>query len=201
VGAEFGGKFLKAKSVYFLHDKTAYGQGVAEFFRDFAPKSRIKVVGFEGTEERSNFDPILNAIRARNPGVIYFGGICDQAGVFFKQALANGIKAQFLGPDGMDSSDPAKIGRDSGVGMYYTSAGGPASFFSRAGKFVQDYKKKFGIDPGPYAAQSYDAGAIALKATENATRTAGGKKPTREQVSTEIRRLRGFKGYQRGDQF
>src|SRR3546814_9501600 len=33
VGSEFAAATLKAKSVYIIHDKTAYGQGVAEFFK------------------------------------------------------------------------------------------------------------------------------------------------------------------------
>src|SRR3989449_10796851 len=76
---------MKAKSVYVIHDKTQYGQGVAEFFKADAEKKGIKVLGFEGTEEKSNFDPIITPIKAKNPNVIYFGGIYDQAAPFFKQ--------------------------------------------------------------------------------------------------------------------
>jgi branched-chain amino acid transport system substrate-binding protein len=58
VGAVFA-KSLKVKTAYVIHDKTTYGQGVAEFFRDNAKKLGIEVVAFEGTEEKSNFDPII----------------------------------------------------------------------------------------------------------------------------------------------
>ena len=84
VGAAFAAKNLKAKTAYVLHDKTAYGQGVADFFRIRAPLEQLKVLGFEGTEEKANFDPIITPIKARNPDLVYFGGIYDQAGVFFK---------------------------------------------------------------------------------------------------------------------
>ena len=79
VGSEFAHGRIKAKSVYIIHDKTTYGQGVAEFFKADAEKKGIKVLGFEGTEEKSNFDPILTPIKAKNPDLIYFGGIYDQA--------------------------------------------------------------------------------------------------------------------------
>src|SRR2546421_10354849 len=36
VGSEFASATMKSKSVYIIHDKTPYGQGVAEFFRDDA---------------------------------------------------------------------------------------------------------------------------------------------------------------------
>src|SRR5713226_6204922 len=74
VGSEFAHATMKAKSVYVIHDKTQYGQGVAEFFKTDAEKKGIKVLGFEGTEEKSNFDPIITPIKAKNPDVIYFGG-------------------------------------------------------------------------------------------------------------------------------
>src|SRR3989475_4367635 len=178
VGSEFAHTTLKAKSVYIVHDKTTYGQGVAEFFRDDAKKKGITVAGFEGTEEKSNFDPILTPVKAKNPSLIYFGGIYDQGAPFFKQASEKGIKAKFMGPDGMDSSDLTKIAGKAVVGMYYTSAAGPASALTGAKGFVDDYKKKFSKNPEPYAAEAYDATAIALKAIEAAAK--GGKLPSRE---------------------
>src|SRR5215475_8312952 len=109
VGSEFAAGTVKAKSVYIVHDKTTYGQGVAEFFRDDAKKKGLNVAGFEGTEEKSNFDPIITPLRAKNPDLVYFGGIYDQGAPFFKQTREKGVKATFLGPDGMDSSDLTKI--------------------------------------------------------------------------------------------
>jgi branched-chain amino acid transport system substrate-binding protein len=187
VGSEFAAG-QKAKSVYVVHDKTTYGQGVAEFFRDDAKKKGIQVLGFEGTEEKSNFDPILTPIRAKNPAVVYFGGIYDQGAPFFKQAREKGIKAKFMGPDGMDSSDLTKIAGKAVVGMYYTSAAGPASALPKAKGFVEDYKKKFGKNPEPYAAEAYDSAAIALKAIEAAAK--GGKAPAREAVAAEVRKVK-----------
>src|SRR5437870_11743419 len=188
VGSEFANGTMKAKSVYIIHDKTQYGQGVAEFFKADAEKKGIKVLGFEGTEEKSNFDPIITPIKAKNPNVIYFGGIYDQAAPFFKQTREKGVKSKFLGPDGMDSSDLTTIAGKAVVGMYYTSAAGPASALTGAKGFVDDYKKKFSKNPEPYAAEAYDATAIALKAIEAAAK--GGKAPSREAVSTAVRQVK-----------
>jgi branched-chain amino acid transport system substrate-binding protein len=187
VGSEFA-KSLGVKSVYVLHDKTTYGQGVAEFFRDDARKKGITIVGFEGTEEKSNFDPIITPIKARNPDLVYFGGIYDQGAPFLKQAREKGVKAKFMGPDGMDSSDFAKIAGKAAVGMYYTSAAGPASALPKAKQFVDEFKKKFGKNPEPYAAEAYDAAAIALKAVEAVAK--GGRTPSREDVAAAIRKVK-----------
>ncbi|MBM3220697.1 MAG: branched-chain amino acid ABC transporter substrate-binding protein [Candidatus Rokubacteria bacterium] len=186
VGSEFA-KGQNAKSVYVIHDKTAYGQGIADFFKADAEKKGLKVIGFEGTEEKSNFDPILTPIKAKNPDLIYFGGIYDQGAPFFKQAREKGLKSKFMGPDGMDSSDLTKIAGKAVVGMYYTSAAGPASALPKAKSFVDEFKKKFSKNPEPYAAEAYDATAIALKAVEAAAKSG---KVTREDVSAQIRKVK-----------
>jgi len=192
VGSEFA-HGQKIKSAYIIHDKTQYGQSIAEFFKADAEKKGIKVVAFEGTEEKSNFDAILTPIKAKNPDVIYFGGIYDQAAPFFKQAREKGIKAKFMGPDGMDSSDLTKIAGKAVVGMNYTSAAGPASALPKAKAFVDEYKKKFGKNPEPYAAEAYDAATIAMKAIEQAAKKG---KVTREDVAAAVRgeKLSGITG-------
>lgn len=188
VGSEFAAGTLKAKSVYIIHDKTTYGQGVAEFFKADAEKKGIKVLGFEGTEEKSNFDPIITPMKAKNPDLVYFGGIYEQAAPFFKQAREKGVKSKFMGPDGLDSSDLTKIAGKTVVGMNYTSVAGPVSVYPQAKQFAEEYKKKFSKNPEPFAAQAYDSTVIALKAIEAATK--GGKAPTRDSVTGAIRDVR-----------
>jgi branched-chain amino acid transport system substrate-binding protein len=187
VGSEFAHGALKIKSAYIIHDKTQYGQSIAEFFKADAEKKNVKILGFEGTEEKSNFDPIITPIKAKNPDLIYFGGIYDQAAPFFKQAREKGVKAKFMGPDGMDSSDLTKIAGKAVVGMYYTSAAGPASALPKAKTFVEEFKQKFGKNPEPYAAEAYDATTIALRAIEQAAKSG---KIGREDVSAAVRKAK-----------
>ena len=186
---EYAFTTLGAKSVYIIHDKTAYGQGVAEFFRVAAEEDGIEVLGFEGTEETANFDAIVTPLIATNPDVVFFAGIYNQAGVFFKQARDAGYEGTFLGTDGMDSSDLADIAGDAlttGGGMAYTTVAGPVSAYHAAAKFAEDYTAKFGAAPEAYAAQAYDAAGVCLTAIKAAAEAAGGK-PTRLQVAEAVR--------------
>lgn len=196
VGAQFANS-KGVKSAYVLHDKTAYGQGIAEYFKREAEKLGMKVLGFAGTEEKANFDSILSPILASNPEAIYFGGMFDQAAVLFKQARQKGYKGMFLSDDGFDSSDAAKIGGTTlleGAGTYYSSVAGPASAYPGTAKFQADFKAKFGGEPQPFAAQSFDSAAIVLKAIENAATAAGKKMPARAEVVKAVRALKEFPG-------
>jgi branched-chain amino acid transport system substrate-binding protein len=182
---------LGATSVYIIHDKTSYGQGVAEFFRTAANDDGLEILGFEGTEETANFDPIITPILAANPDVIFFAGIYNQAGVFFKQARDAGYTGTYLGTDGMDASDLADLAGDSLTrdgGMYYTTVAGPVSLYPAAGQFATDFAAKYGAAPQPFAAQAYDAAGICMKAIENAATAADGV-PTRLAVAEAIRAL------------
>jgi branched-chain amino acid transport system substrate-binding protein len=188
---EYAFSTLGAKSVYIIHDKTAYGQGVAEFFRASAEEDGMEILGFEGTEETANFDAIVTPLLATNPDVVFFAGIYNQAGVFFKQARDAGYEGTFLGTDGMDSSDLADIAGEaltSGGGMAYTTVAGPASAYPSAAQFVTDYTAKYGAAPEAYASQGYDSMGVCLNAIKSAAEAAGGI-PTRNQVALAIREL------------
>jgi branched-chain amino acid transport system substrate-binding protein len=192
VAEEYAFKDLGAKSVYIIHDKTAYGQGVAEFFRGAAEEDGLEVLAFEGTEETANFDALITPMLAAAPDVVFFSGIYNQAGVFFKQARDAGFEGTFMGTDGMDSSELATLAGDAlttGGGMVYTSVAGPASAYPKAAQFAKDFETKFGSAPQPFAAQAYDSAGVCLKAIEAAAKAANGAAPTRLAVAEAIRAL------------
>ncbi len=197
VGADFA-TAKGVKRVFVVHDKTAYGQGIAEFFRKRAEENGLKVLGFEGTEEKANFDALLSPVVAGNPDLVYFGGMAFQAAVLFKQARERGYEGIFLSDDGFDSSDAAKIGGNtliSGGGTFYSTVSGPASVYEGTAKFIKDFKAKYNdADPQPFSAQSFDSMAIALKAIEDAAKANNNELPTREAVSKAVRDLKEFKG-------
>jgi branched-chain amino acid transport system substrate-binding protein len=196
VGAQFSLK-KGIKTAYVLHDKTAYGQGIAEFFKREAEKQGIKVLGFDGTEEKANFDAILTPVISANPDVVYFGGIFDQIAVFIKQARQKGYQGMFLSDDGFDSPEAVNIGGQSlldGKGTYYSTVAGPAKLYPGTAKFQTDFKAKYNADPKPFAAQGYDAMGICLKAIENAAKANGNKMPSRAQVTDAVRALKDYAG-------
>lgn len=184
-------------SAFVVHDKTAYGQGIAEFFRQEAEEVGMQVLGFEGTEEKANFDALLSPILAANPDVVYFGGMYGQAAVLFKQAREKGYMGMFLSDDGFDSSDAAKIGGQAlldGKGAYYSTVSGPASVYPGTAKFIADFKAKYSSDPQPFAAQGFDSAGICLKAIEAAAKVKNGEIPTRAEVAKAIRELKDYAG-------
>lgn len=192
-GAAFAASLEGVESVYVLHDNTAYGQGVAEFFRNEAENQGLTVLGFEGTSETANFDGIITPVLALDPDLIYFGGIYSQTAIFINQARAAGYEGVFMGPDGFDSSEFAAIAGEAAVGTYYTSVAAPVTFYPNAAQFAADYEAKFGEPPQPFAAQSYDSTGIALQAITLAAARANGV-PSRALVASIIRDTTNYEG-------
>jgi len=194
VGARFAAQDLKLKSVYIIHDKTLYGQGVADNFRNEANKLGMKVLGYDGTEERANFAPMINPMKAKNPDLVYFGGIYHQGGLLLKQMREKGVKAAFMGPDGLDSSEMVKITGAQVVGSYYTTVAGPPDSYPETAAFAKKFKQRFGKEVESFGMYGYDAARVGLKAIEQAIQADGGKKPSRAEVSAAVRKLKNFKG-------
>jgi branched-chain amino acid transport system substrate-binding protein len=194
VGARFAAQELKAKSVYIIHDKTLYGQGIAENFRNEAKKFGINVMGYEGTEERANFSPMINPLKAKNPELVYFGGVYHQGGLLLKQLREKGVKAKFMGPEGLDSAEMVKIAGAAAVGSYYTSVAGPPDAYPETAAFMKKFKQRFGKDIESFGMYGYDATLLGIKAMEGWLKANPGKKPNRAEVSTAVRKLKGFKG-------
>ena len=194
VGARFAAQDLKVKSVYIIHDKTLYGQGVADNFRNEANKLGLKVLGYDGTEERANFAPMIIPMKAKNPDLVYFGGIYHQGGLLLKQMREKGVKAAFMGPDGLDSSEMVKITGAQVIGSYYTTVAGPPDAYPETAAFAKKFKQRFGKEVESFGMYGYDAAQVGLAAIEQAIQANSGKKPSRAEVSAAIRKLKNFKG-------
>ena len=194
VGARFTAQDLKLKSVYIIHDKTLYGQGVAENFRNEAKKLGLNVLGFDGTEERANFSPMIIPLKAKNPDLVYFGGIYHQGGLLLKQLREKGVKAKFMGPDGLDSAEMAKIAGSAVVGSYYTSVAGPPDAYPETAAFAKKYKQRFGKETESFGMYGYDATLVGIKAIEGWIKANPGRKPSRADVAMAVRKIKNFKG-------
>ena len=187
VGAEFAVLELKAKKIFVIQDKTAYGQGVAEAFRDKAKSLGATVVGFVGTEEKSNFQSIILQMRVLTPDLVYLGGIYDQAGVLVKQMREKKIGATFMGPDAFDSSEFIKIAQEASAGTYYTTVAGPVDQYPAARGFADSFQEKFNKAPESFALYAYDAANVIIAALQSTIQQGGGKLPTREALSQAVR--------------
>ncbi|MEW6052406.1 MAG: branched-chain amino acid ABC transporter substrate-binding protein [Nitrospirota bacterium] len=172
VGAEFVTNVLKLKTVAILHDKTTYGQGLADEFRNFLGDN-VRVAYYGGiVQGDKDFKMVLTAIKSNTPDMIFFGGIYPEAGLLVKQAMELGLVTKFMSGDG--TIDPKFIeiaGKAASEGTFLTFSPDPNHIPSAKG-FIENYRAKYG-DIGPYSIYAYDTANILLSAIKEANSAEG----------------------------
>ncbi len=172
VAAEFVLKTLRPKRVAVLHDKSTYGQGLADYFKG-AVEGKAQVVFYDGVVQRDpDYKAVLTSMKQKMPDVYFFGGVYPEAGRLVRQAKEIGLAAPMITGDGVYDPTFINIAGKAAEGTYVTFGKDPAGL-STAKQFMEKYTARFGA-PGPYSIYAYDAANIILNAIK-ATGTTDGK--------------------------
>ena len=148
VGANFVHKKFGNAKVAILQDTgNDYSKGLADAFEKTYTDSKI--------------------------GVLYVPGYYEEVGLIIKQAREMGITQPIVGGDGLSSDKLAALAGNSSnlSNVYYTSHFSTLSDDADVQAFVKAYKEKYGANPDTFAALSYDATQLLMKAIEKAGST------------------------------
>ncbi|MFN7816946.1 MAG: branched-chain amino acid ABC transporter substrate-binding protein, partial [Burkholderiales bacterium] len=158
---------LKGKKVAIAHDKTAYGEGLAKEVEKTLKAAKVGIIANEQTTDtETDFKAILTKIKAKNPDVVFYGGMDQTGGPMLKQARELGIKATFAFGDGACTNEMFKLAGDAANGLVCSQAGLPASAASK--EFTDGFKAKFKTDVLQYAPYFYDATLAVVEAMKKA---------------------------------
>ncbi len=147
-----------AKSVAIVDDRTAYGQGLADEFKKSAEAAGLKVVATEYTNDKApDFKAILTKIKSKKADLVFFGGMDAQGGPMAKQMKDLGIKAKFLGGDGVCTPEFMKLGGEATEGQYCSLPGMPLEKLAKGPEFKDKFVKKFNAEIQLYSPYVYDA--------------------------------------------
>ncbi|MCX7918810.1 MAG: branched-chain amino acid ABC transporter substrate-binding protein [bacterium] len=187
-GAEFAIKELGKKRIAILHDKSQYGQGLAEEFRKGVHQLGLKEILFEGiTQGDRDFTAILTKIKSKNPDLVYFGGMYPEAGLLAKQMKELGMQTQFMGGDGLYVPGFLDIAGKAAEGTIITFSVPSWDKVETAKQFINKFTAKYGAIK-TYAPFAYDAANIIIDAIKRAGTT------DRAAVVKAIRETKDFNG-------
>ena len=160
---------LKGRKVAIIDDKTAYGEGIANEVEKTLKGSKVNIVARERTTDKeTDFKSILTKIKAKNPDVIFHGGMDATGGPMLKQARELGIKAVFAFGDGACTNEMAKLAGAASEGMACSQAGLPAEAASK--DFKDSFTAKYG-EIKQYAPYFYDDTMAVIEAMKKADST------------------------------
>ncbi|PIR19271.1 MAG: hypothetical protein COV48_02915 [Elusimicrobia bacterium CG11_big_fil_rev_8_21_14_0_20_64_6] len=188
--AVFAYKSLGKRRMTLLHDKTPYGQGLAEQFKKTFIELGGKVVSEDGVSVGDkDFKALLTKIKGdpAKPQGIYFGGLYTEAGLILKQMRELGMNDPFvfISGDGAKTIGLFDVAGESADGAYLSIPGVPVEELPSASAFIANYKKRWtgsGEELKPFDHFGYEAAQVIFAAMERA----GG--PDREKVIEELRK-------------
>jgi branched-chain amino acid transport system substrate-binding protein len=161
---------LKDKKIAIVHDKTPYGQGLADAAKGFMNAGGKKEVLYEGVNVgEKDYSAIVSKIKAAGADYVMWGGLHTEGGLIVRQMRDQGMKTIMISGDGITDTEFASIG---GPGVEGTLMSfGPEPRNNPAAKdAVAEFKAK-GFEPQGYTLYSYAAVQIIKQAAEKANST------------------------------
>jgi branched-chain amino acid transport system substrate-binding protein len=165
------GKYLadhyKGKRLAVVHDKTAYGKGLADETKKAMNAAGLKEVMYEAiTQGDKDFSALISKMKQNNIDAIYFGGYQTEAGLIVRQARDQGLKATLIGGDALVTEEFWKITGPAGEGTLMTFPPDPRKV--PAAKAVVDRFMAEGYNPEGYTLYTYAAIQAFAEAAEKA---------------------------------
>lgn len=166
--AKFMHDYLKASKVAVVHDNTTYAAGLADATVKALKDLGVDVVFYDAlTPGQSDYTSILTKASQAGPQVFYYTGYFAEFGLLLKQAKQLGLDMQMMGGDATNDPTVIQTAGSAADGVLIDTA--PlAQFISTAAGYVEEYKAKYGTDPGPYGTYTYDGVGVIAKAIEKA---------------------------------
>ncbi|WP_407646584.1 branched-chain amino acid ABC transporter substrate-binding protein [Caenimonas koreensis] len=168
----YGAQILGIRTAAVVHDRTPYGQNVAEQFRLSARANGIQIVDEQVTSDKAtDFEVILTAIKAKAPDAIFYGGMDPQAGPMLRQMQQLGLdKIKYFGGDGICTSQIAKLSGNVKTLDNVICAEGGALLNAMPGgaAWKEKYDARFPGQFQVYSPYTYDATFVLVEAMKKA---------------------------------
>jgi branched-chain amino acid transport system substrate-binding protein len=160
-------KNFKDKKIAVVHDKTTYGQGLADVTRTTMNKGGMKEVLYEGVNVGDkDYSALVSKVKASGADLIYWGGLYDTGGLILRQLRDQGVRAPLMGGDGITDDEFAAIAGPGAEGTLMTYGPDPRKR-PEAKDAVAKFRAK-NFEPQAYTLYSYAAVQIIKQAAEAA---------------------------------
>ena len=134
------------KKIAILHDKTAYGKGLADETKKQLNERGIQEAMYEAyTAGEKDYTALVSKMKSEGVDVIYVGGYHTEAGLMIRQAFDQGYKPQLVSGDALVTDEYWKITGDTGEGTLMTFSPDPRKN-PVAAPVVKRFRDK-GIEP------------------------------------------------------
>ncbi len=167
VAGNYLADYWGAKKIAFLHDKTAYGKGLADETKKQLNKRGIKETMYEAyTAGEKDYSALISKMKAAGIDVFYVGGYHTEAGLMIRQARERGYNVQLVSGDALVTDEYWKITGAAGEGTIMSFSPDPRKNPVAAPVVAAFKAQKY--EPEGYTLYTYGAIQAWAKAAEAA---------------------------------
>lgn len=139
----------KGKKIAVLHDKSAYGKGLADATLAQLRKLDVKEALYEAYNPgEKDYTAIVSRLKALGADLVYIGGYHTELGLILRQARDQGFNAQFMSGDANATDELPGLAGPAIEGFLFTF--GPDPRKNPAAKATVDAMRAQGFDPEGY---------------------------------------------------
>ncbi|KPK07993.1 MAG: ABC transporter [Betaproteobacteria bacterium SG8_39] len=147
---------FKGKKVAIIHDKTAYGKGLADETKKQLNKRGVKEAMYEAyTAGEKDYSALVSKMKGANVDVVYVGGYHTEAGLMVRQAREQGYGVQLVSGDALVTDEYWKITGTAGEGTLMTFSPDPRKNPAAVGVVKKFRETKY--EPEGYTLYTYGA--------------------------------------------
>lgn len=111
----------KPKRVAVIHDKSAYGEGLASQVKANLDAKGVNVVLFEAiTPNEADYSPLITKLKSNKIDAMFFGGYDPEMAKIMRQGRDSGFDGQFFGGDGVSNSKVVEAAGPAADGLIAT---------------------------------------------------------------------------------
>jgi branched-chain amino acid transport system substrate-binding protein len=158
------------KNVAVVHDKTAYGKGLADETLKAMNAGGLKETLYEAyTAGEKDYSALVSKLKKNDIGALYVGGYHTEAGLIVRQMRDQGMDTVLISGDALVTNEYWSITGDAGEGTLMTFSPDP-----RKNPGAQDIVAKFrakNIEPEGYVLYTYAAIQVFVQAAATAGST------------------------------
>ena len=171
---EVAGAFLAekfgSKNIAVIHDKTAYGKGLADETKKNLNAAGVKEKLYEAyTAGEKDYSALVSKLKQSAIDVLYVGGYHTEAGLIVRQMREQGMKTILVSGDALVTSEYWAITGPAGEGTLMTFSPDPRKN-PAAAPVVKAFRDN-GIEPEGYVLYTYGAIQAWAQAAEKAGTT------------------------------
>ena len=167
VAGNFLARVFPGQRIAILHDKTAYGKGLADETKKALNAAGVEEALYEAyTAGEKDYTALVSKLKADEIDIVYLGGYHTEAGLIVRQADSQGLDARLVSGDALVTEEFWSITGEAGEGTLFSFSPDPTKN-EAAAEVVARFQEQ-GYKPEGYTLYTYAAIQVFAQAAEAA---------------------------------